>query len=106
MDCDKPDRAFAEVLHDWSYTPDPTLLTSLVLLALFLRGRTVLDLWLMVTLFAAVPNFLVAVYAGSTRFSVGWYTARGFALIASCMLLSVLVTEMTVLYSRLASALV
>jgi signal transduction histidine kinase len=83
-----------------------TLLTSLVLLALFLRGRTVLDLWLMVTLFAAVPNFLVAVYAGSTRFSVGWYTARGFALIASCMLLSVLVTEMTVLYSRLASALV
>jgi signal transduction histidine kinase len=60
----------------------------------------------MVTLFAAVPNFLVAVYAGSTRFSVGWYTARGFALIASCMLLSVLVTEMTVLYSRLASAVV
>lgn len=83
-----------------------TLITSLVLLALFLRRRTVLDLWLMVTLFAAVPNFLVAVYAGSTRFSVGWYTARGFALIASCMLLSVLVTEMTVLYSRLASALV
>jgi len=83
-----------------------TLLTSCVFLVLFLRRRTVLDLWLMVTLFAAVPNFLVAVYAGSTRFSVGWYTARGFALIASCMLLSVLVTEMTVLYSRLASALV
>jgi signal transduction histidine kinase len=83
-----------------------TLITSLVLLALFLRRRTVLDLWLLVTLFAAVPNFLVAVYAGSTRFSVGWYTARGFALIASCMLLSVLVTEMTVLYSRLATALI
>lgn len=83
-----------------------SLITSFVLLALFLRRRTVLDLWLMVTLFAAVPNFLVAVYAGSTRFSVGWYTARGFALIASCMLLSVLVTEMTVLYSKLASAVV
>lgn len=82
-----------------------TLITSLVLLALFLRRRTVLDLWLMVTLFAAVPNFLVAVYAGSTRFSVGWYAARGFALVASCTLLAVLVTEMTVLYSRLTSAL-
>jgi signal transduction histidine kinase len=83
-----------------------TLLGCLVLLVLFVRRRTVLDLWLMVTLFAAVPNFLVAAYAGSARFSVGWYTARGFALIASCMLLSVLVTEMTVLYSRLANALV
>ena len=83
-----------------------TLLGCLVLLVLFFRRRTVLDLWLMVTLFAAVPNFLVAAYAGSARFSAGWYTARGFALIASCMLLSVLVTEMTVLYSRLASALV
>jgi signal transduction histidine kinase len=83
-----------------------TLLGCLVLLVLFFRRRTVLDLWLMVTLFAAVPNFLVAAYAGSARFSVGWYTARGFALIASCLLLSVLVTEMTVLYSRLANALV
>jgi signal transduction histidine kinase len=83
-----------------------TILSLLTLLVLFVRRRTVLDLWLMVTLFAAVPNFLVAAYAGSARFSAGWYTARGFALIASCMLLSVLVTEMTVLYSRLASALV
>ncbi|MBR0849159.1 MASE4 domain-containing protein [Bradyrhizobium diazoefficiens] len=83
-----------------------TLLDCLVLLVLFVRRRTVLDLWLMVTLFAAVPNFLVAAYAGSARFSAGWYTARGFALISSCLLLSVLVTEMTVLYSRLASALV
>lgn len=82
------------------------LLGCLVLLVIFVRRRAVVDLWLMVTLFAALPNFLVAAYAGSARFSVGWYTARGFALIASCILLSVLVTEMTVLYSRLASALV
>lgn len=82
-----------------------TILGCVVLLALFVRRRTVLDLWLMVTIFAAVPNFLVAAYAGSARFSIGWYSARVFALIASCLLLSVLVTEMTVLYSRLASAL-
>ncbi len=82
------------------------LLGCFVLLVLFVRSRTVLDLWLMVTVFASLPNFLVAAYAGSTRFSVGWYAARGFALIASCMLLSVLLTEMTVLYSRLASALI
>jgi signal transduction histidine kinase len=81
------------------------LLGAFVLLVLFARRRTVLDLWLMVTFFAWLPNFLVAAVASSVRFSVGWYAARGFALIASCMLLSVLLTEMTVLYSRLASAL-
>jgi len=82
------------------------LLGCFVLLVLFVRSRTVLDLWLMVTVFASLPNFLVAAYAGSARFSVGWYAARGFAVIASCMLLSVLLTEMTVLYSRLASSLI
>lgn len=81
------------------------LFGSFVLLVLFVRRRTVLDLWLMVTLFAWLPNFLVAAFASSVRFSVGWYAARGFALVASCMLLSVLLTEMTVLYSRLANAL-
>ncbi len=81
------------------------LLGALTLLVLFARRRTVLDLWLMVTLFAWLPNFLVAAVASSVRFSVGWYAARGFALVASCMLLTVLLTEMTVLYSRLASAL-
>jgi signal transduction histidine kinase len=80
-------------------------LGALALLVLFVRRRTVLDLWLMVTLFAWLPNFLVAAVASSVRFSVGWYAARGFALVASCMLLSVLLTEMTVLYARLASAL-
>src|SRR5206468_8780890 len=55
--------------------------------------------------FAWLPYFLVAAVASSVRFSVGWYAARGFALIASCMLLSVLLTEMTMLYSRLAAAL-
>ena len=77
----------------------------MALVILFVRRRTVLDLWLMVTLLAWIPNFLVAAVASSVRFSVGWYAARGFALVASCMLLSVLLAEMTFLYSRLANAL-
>jgi len=80
-------------------------LATLALLILFARSRTVLDLWLMVVLLAWIPNFLVAAVASSVRFSLGWYAARGFALAASCLLLSVLLTEMTFLYSRLASAL-
>jgi signal transduction histidine kinase len=74
------------------------------LAALLLRANTILDVWLLVVLAAWMPNFLVAALASSVRFSLGWYAARGFALIASFMLLSVLLTEMTVLYSRLANA--
>ena len=80
-------------------------LAVVALLVLFARWRTVLDLWLMVVLLAWIPNFLVATVASSVRFSLGWYAARGFALAASCMLLGVLLTEMSFLYSRLASAL-
>jgi signal transduction histidine kinase len=81
------------------------LLGATVVMVLFARRRTMLDLWLIVTLMASMPSFLVAAAASSVRFSLGWYAARGFALIASCMLLSVLLTELMVLYSRLASAL-
>lgn len=76
------------------------------LAALLARRRTILDLWLMVTLLAWMPNFLVAAVASSVRFSVGWYAARCFVLISSCMLLSVLLIETTFLYSRLASAVI
>ena len=74
------------------------------LVVLFLRRRTILDLWLIVTLIAWMPNFLVAIFITSVRFSVAWYLARGYALVASFTLLSVLMTETTLLYSRLATA--
>lgn len=77
---------------------------GVVLLVLLFRRRTVLDIWLAMILLAWMPNFVVAVLASSVRFSLGWYASRGFALVASFMLLSVLLTEMTVLYSRLANA--
>ncbi len=77
---------------------------AVVLAVLLVRRRTILDVWLAVILMAWMPNFVVAMLASSVRFSLGWYAARGFALVASFMLLVVLLTEMTVLYSRLANA--
>jgi signal transduction histidine kinase len=77
---------------------------AIALTALFLRRRTILDLWLMVTLLASMPNFLVAIVGSSVRFTIGWYAARCFVLVASCMLLTVLIVETMFLYSRLASA--
>jgi signal transduction histidine kinase len=71
---------------------------------LLFRRRTMLDLWLMLTLIANSPNLLVAILGSSVRFTVGWYAARCFVLVGSCMLLTVLLVETMFLYSRLASA--
>jgi signal transduction histidine kinase len=57
-------------------------------------------------LLAYMPSFLVAIIGSSVRFTVGWYAARCFILAASCMVLSVLLVETTLLYSRLASAII
>ena len=73
---------------------------------LFVRRRTVLDLWLMVILFAWWPNFLVAIAHTVVRFTAGWYIARFSALVASSTLLIVLLAESTALYARLAHAFV
>jgi signal transduction histidine kinase len=80
------------------------LLHVVALVTLFLRRRTILDLWLMVTLFAWWPNFLLATFFTVVRFSVGWYVSRCFAVVASSILLLVLLTEMTMLYARLADS--
>ena len=77
-----------------------------VLAVLLFRRRTILDLWLMVTLLAYMPNFLVAIIGSSVRFTIGWYAARCFILVGSCMLLTVLLVETMFLYSRLASAII
>jgi signal transduction histidine kinase len=79
-------------------------ITAFILLVV--RRRTVLDLWLIVVLFAWWPNFLVAVAHSIVRFSAGWYVARFVALVASSMLLIVLLVESTALYARLANAFV
>ena len=78
--------------------------TAFVLL--FVRRRTILDLWLIVILFAWWPNFLVAVAHSVVRFSAGWYIARLVALVASSTLLIVLLAESMALYARFANAFV
>jgi len=76
----------------------------LALVVLLFRRRSILDLWLIVTLVAWMPNFIIAALLTSVRFTLGWYMARGYALFASCTVLAVLLTETTVLYARLVNA--
>ena len=72
---------------------------------LFIRRRTVLDIWLTVVLFAWWPTFFVGIFYTVFRFSAGWYFGRLAALVASSTLLVVLLTESAALYGRLANAL-
>ncbi len=80
------------------------LLSCAALLVLFVRRRTILELWLIVVLLAWWPNFAVAIFMTVVRFSIGWYIARCFTLVASSTLLFVLLSESMLLYARLAKA--
>jgi signal transduction histidine kinase len=80
------------------------LLNSTALALLLVRRRTILCLWLMVTLFAWWPMFLVPMYFTMVRFSIGWYVARCLAVFASSALLVILLSETTLLYARLANS--
>ena len=80
------------------------LLNVMALVLLFARTRTILDVWLAVTVLMALPDYSLAFFYSGLRFSLGWYTARSFAMVASFTVLIVLLVETTMLYARLASA--
>jgi two-component sensor histidine kinase/PAS domain-containing protein len=82
-----------------------SLLTGAALALLFVRKRTVLDYWLIVTLLAWLPNFVMADLLTDFRFSLGWYIARIYAMCAGCALLFALLAELIVLHTRLAASL-
>ncbi len=83
-----------------------TLLNTAAIVLLFIRRRTILDQWLIVTLFAWFPNLVAASFFTLHRFTLGWYLARVYALFAGSSLLIVLLTETLRLYARLARAVV
>ncbi len=86
-----------------SYFTGPIwILSAAALVLLYLRKRTSLAVWLMVTLFATLPDLTLSTILTSVRFTLGWYTARSYALIASFTVLSVLLTETIWLYARVA----
>jgi signal transduction histidine kinase len=80
------------------------LLSAAALLLLYIYKRTSLAVWLTVTVFVTLPDLALSTLMTAVRFTLGWYTARTYALIASFVVLAVLLTETTLLYARLANA--
>ena len=52
------------------------LLNAIAIVLLFVRRRTILDVWLIVAVFVAIPDLGLAFLYPVVRFSVGWYMAK------------------------------
>jgi signal transduction histidine kinase len=101
------DPLLPRMMHDtthlsalWYYAAAPmALLSVLALIALWIRRRSVLDLWLMVVMCAYVIEISLISYPVPARFSFGWYAGRVFGLLSGSLLLIVLLYEITTLYA-------
>jgi signal transduction histidine kinase len=83
------------------------LLLGALALALLWRGRhSVLDLWLMVVMFAFLFEIVRVAGGNYARFSVGFYASRIYTLTTATTILLLLLSETTTIYARLATAII
>jgi signal transduction histidine kinase len=76
------------------------LANACALIVLWVRRRSMLDLWLMAVICLYLVEVPLSYYPDPTRFSVGWYTVRVIGFLASALVLIVLLYEITTLYAR------
>jgi signal transduction histidine kinase len=79
-------------------------LAGLALGLVWSRRRSVLDLWLMVMCCTWILFQMMSTVIITNRFTVGWYGARCYELIATLVILLALLSETTALYAKLARA--
>lgn len=100
------------VLDAVRFSPDWPLLVAVPItlpcavgaILLWLRRRSVLDLWLMVVMFLFIVEQPLSRYPLPMRFGIGWYSVRVIGFLASSVVLVVLLYEITTLYPRLLGA--
>ena len=89
----------------WPYFAAPVALASAsALIGLWLRRRSMLDLWLMVVMCLYTIEIPLSYYPTPMRFSIGWYAVRVFGFLSSTLVLIVLLYEIEELYRRLLGA--
>jgi len=89
----------------WSYFGWSVALVSvLALVVLWFRQRSMLDLWLLVVMFAYVLETPLTYFPAPERFNFNWYAIRVLGFLSSSFVLVVLLYEITTLYGRLLSA--
>ncbi|MBY3075572.1 two-component sensor histidine kinase [Rhizobium laguerreae] len=89
----------------WPYVGAPVALVSVAaLVLLWIRQRSMLDLWLMVVMSLYAIEIPLSYYPTPVRFSIGWYAVRIIGFISSSLVLIVMLYEITTLYARLLAA--
>jgi signal transduction histidine kinase len=89
----------------WLYLASCLILwNALAFILLWIRQRSVLDLWLMVVVYAYAIEIYLVSFPGLARFSAGWYAGRVFGFVSSSLLLFVLMYEITTPYAHLLRA--
>ncbi|HEY4441229.1 MAG TPA: sensor domain-containing diguanylate cyclase [Candidatus Elarobacter sp.] len=73
---------------------------ALLLTVVWTRGRTVLQMWLIVALVASVLDVQIAV-AANVPFTAGWYLARALVVVSSTSVLFAYLQQMHVLVAKL-----
>jgi len=105
-------RSLPPIMQNNGYTPAMIgvvsgvwLLNLLALGALWRRRpHTVLDLWLMVVMWAWIFDIALSAVLNAGRFDVGFYAGRIYGLMASGLVLLMLLLENSALYARLVEA--
>jgi signal transduction histidine kinase len=89
----------------WLYVAGCLVVLIVVnLIVLWIRRRSVLDLWLMVVMCAYLIEICLISFPVPIRYSIGWYAGRVFGLVSSSLVLFVLLYEITMLYAQLLRA--
>jgi signal transduction histidine kinase len=79
-------------------------LAALITILVNRRG-SVLDVWLIAVMAAWTCDVTLSSMISNTRFDLGWYMGRVYALLAGTFLMGVLLLDLSRLYGRLADAL-
>jgi signal transduction histidine kinase len=83
-------------------TAIPLATSVLAFVVLWIRRRSVLDLWLAVAIFATVVEQAISCLFIFNRYSVGAYAVRTFSVIVSTIVLSAMLSESARVYATLA----
>ena len=85
-------------------TGTDSFLSAFALALLWRRGRSTLDLWLCVTIFAFLAELVINTVLISGRFTLGWYTGRVFAVLVTAIVMTLMLAQTFALNVRLMRA--
>jgi signal transduction histidine kinase len=80
------------------------LLSALALALLWRRGRSILDMWLCVTISAFLAELVINTVFISGRFTLGWYSGRVFAVIVPTIVMILMLAQIFALHAKLMRA--